>query len=96
MKMKKIVSFFLTALLTMSMAACGTNTEKAPTKTESTPAAQEEHKEDAKEVSADDKVIRVATPGTYRPFTIMMKLQGNLVVLKLTFGKKLQKNQDMI
>ena len=53
MKMKKIVSFFLTALLTMSMAACGTNTEKAPTKTESTPAAQEEHKEDAKEVSAD-------------------------------------------
>ena len=48
MKMKKIVSFFLTALLTMSMAACGTNTEKAPTKTESTPAAQEEHKEDAK------------------------------------------------
>ena len=61
MKMKKIVSFFLTALLTMSMAACGTNTEKAPTKTESTPAAQEEHKEDAKEVSADDKVIRVAT-----------------------------------
>ena len=50
----------------MSMAACGTNTEKAPTKTESTPAAQEEHKEDAKEVSADDKVIRVADDDAIR------------------------------
>lgn len=89
MKMKKIVSFFLTALLTMSMAACGTNTEKAPTRTESTPAAQEEHKEDAKEVSADDKVIRVATPGTYRPFTIYDETTGEFSGFEIDLWKKI-------
>ena len=100
MRLGKIAAVFGTALLTMSLAACEGTAETAPAKAEteapkaeSTAAAQTEEKKDAekkeevKEASADDKVIRVATPGTYKPFTIFDETTGEFSGFEIDLWK---------
>ncbi|WP_458863184.1 transporter substrate-binding domain-containing protein [Acidaminobacterium chupaoyuni] len=66
--MKKFLAFLLAAVMVFPLAGCSSSDKK----TDSGSKKQEQTTTDTKKTddSTEEKVIRVATPGTYKPFTI--------------------------
>lgn len=65
--MKKFLAMLLAAMMTFTLAGCGANDGKTPVGTNNQSSSTNDT---IKTSSTEEKVIRVATPGTYMPFTI--------------------------